>query len=86
MSVLSAPPVIYCILGNLKEAPAHPRGLCYTQKGDNDMSERQEHKRRYIQRLEFIADFEKWLAQEPPMLPRFWRWKKWRDSRPKRWW
>lgn len=50
------------------------------------MSERQEHKRRYIQRLEFIADFEKWLAQEPPMLPRFWRWKKWRDRRPKRWW
>lgn len=46
------------------------------------MSERREHKRRYNQRLEYIANFEKWLKREPPMLPFFWRWRKWRDSRP----
>lgn len=47
------------------------------------MSESREHKKRYYQRMAFIAEFEKWLAQEPPMFPRFWRWWKWRDSRPK---
>lgn len=46
------------------------------------MSERQAHKRRYNQKLEFIAAFEKWLENEPPMFPRFWRWKKWKDSCP----
>lgn len=45
------------------------------------MSESREHKRRYNRRLEYIADFEKWIAQEPPMWA-FWKWKKWRDARP----
>lgn len=46
------------------------------------MSESREHKRRYNKRLEFIAEFEKWLAKEPPMLPFFWRFRKWKDARP----
>jgi len=45
------------------------------------MSERQEHKRRYNQRLEYIANFEKWLATEPPMY-RVFKWKKWKNIRP----
>ena len=32
------------------------------------MSEKQEKKRRYNQKLEYIAHVEKWLKQEPPML------------------
>ena len=38
------------------------------------MSESREHKRRYNQRLEYIAHFQKWLNDEPPM----WRVRKWR--------
>lgn len=45
------------------------------------MSERKEKKRRYNQRLEFIAAFEKWLLSEPPMW-KFWRWRRWRNMRP----
>lgn len=45
------------------------------------MSESREHKRRYNLRLQYIADFEKWLAAEPPLW-RFIRWRKWRDCRP----
>lgn len=45
------------------------------------MSAKRERKRRYNMRLEFIAEFEEWLAAEPPMI-QFWRWKKWLDSRP----
>lgn len=45
------------------------------------MSEKQEKKKRYNQRLEFIALFEKWLASEPPMW-RFIKWRKWKNSRP----
>lgn len=45
------------------------------------MSESREHKRRYNMRLEYIAEFEKWLAKEPPIIM-FWKWRKWRDSRP----
>lgn len=46
------------------------------------MSESQEHKRRYNQRLQFIAAFEKWLAEEPPMFRIFawWRWKRLRPT------
>ena len=47
------------------------------------MSGRREHKRRYNQKLEFISRFEEWLAQEPPMFPCFWHWRKWRDNRPR---
>lgn len=45
------------------------------------MSESREHKRRYNLRLEYIANFEKWMKQEPPMW-KFWSWRKWRDSKP----
>ena len=50
------------------------------------MSESREHKRRYNQRLRYIAEFSKWLDAEPPMVRIFawWRWKKrrpvWKES------
>lgn len=49
------------------------------------MSERQEHKKRYNLRLQYIAEFSKWLEAEPPYWAVFRRmaWKKqrpvWRD-------
>ena len=46
------------------------------------MSEKQEKKRRYNQKLEYIAHVEKWLKQEPPML-NFIAWVKWKKSFPK---
>lgn len=45
------------------------------------MSERQEHKRRYNLRLEYIAKFTNWLEAEPPMML-FWKWRKWKAARP----
>lgn len=45
------------------------------------MSESREHKRRYNQRLQYIAAFEKWLAEEPPMI-RFFAWRRWKHRRP----
>ena len=45
------------------------------------MSEKQEKRRRYNQRLEYIAAFEKWLSQEPPRIF-FWRWHRWKKRRP----
>lgn len=45
------------------------------------MSEKQMKKRRYNQRLEYIARFDSWLNGEPPML-RFRKWKKWKKNRP----
>ena len=45
------------------------------------MSERQEHKKRYNMRLEYIARFNKWLDAEPPIVF-FWRWKKRKNNRP----
>ena len=45
------------------------------------MSERQEKKRRYNQRLEYIADFNKWLDTEPSIL-RSIAWRRWKKSRP----
>lgn len=45
------------------------------------MSESREHKRRYNLRLEYIAHFSNWLKAEPPMIL-FWRWRKWKKSRP----
>ena len=45
------------------------------------MSERQEHKRRYNLRLEYIAHFDKWLNAEPSMV-RIFKWKKWKSARP----
>ena len=45
------------------------------------MSEKQEKKRRYNQRLEYIADFNKWLDTEPPILRPI-AWHRWKKSRP----
>ena len=45
------------------------------------MSESREHKRRYNLRLEFIAEFAKWLEREPPAIL-FWKWRKWKNERP----
>lgn len=45
------------------------------------MSERQEHKRRYNRRLQFIAEFEKWLEKEPSMI-RIISWWRWKQQRP----
>lgn len=45
------------------------------------MSESREHKRRYNQRLQYIADFSKWLESEPPMF-RLISWAKWKKRRP----
>lgn len=44
------------------------------------MNGHQEHKRRYNQKLEYITHFEKWLADEPPMIL-FLRWIKWKHRR-----
>ena len=45
------------------------------------MSERQEKKRRYNRRLEYIAEFQKWLNREPSMLRAF-SWHRWKRERP----
>lgn len=45
------------------------------------MSESREKKRRYNLRLEYISHFSNWLDSEPPMWM-FWRWRKWKNSRP----
>lgn len=50
-------------------------------EGGRDMSERQEKKRRYNQRLEYIAAFQKWLDREPSLF-RIVAWHKWKKARP----
>lgn len=45
------------------------------------MSESREHKRRYNQRLQYIAAFSKWLESEPPMI-RLIAWARWKKQRP----
>lgn len=45
------------------------------------MSERQEKRKRYNQRLQFIAEYEKWLLSEPPMWKIF-AWRRWKRERP----
>lgn len=45
------------------------------------MSESREHKRRYNARLAYITKFNRWLAEEPPMLL-FWLWRRWKNQRP----
>ena len=45
------------------------------------MSERQEHKKRYNLRLQYIAEFGKWLDAEPPLW-RVSRWRRWKSMRP----
>lgn len=47
------------------------------------MSERQEHKKRIEQKLQYLAQLEAWLAEEPE----WWRFsarKQWRARRPKK--
>ena len=51
------------------------------RKGADIVNEKQEKKRRYNLRLEYIAHFNKWLDSEPPRW-RFIRWRKWKNSRP----
>ena len=45
------------------------------------MSEKREKRRRYNQRLEYIADFNKWLDTEPPIV-KIIAWRRWKKSRP----
>lgn len=45
------------------------------------MSESREHKRRYNQRLQYIAEFNKWLDAEPPILLLI-SWFRWKKRRP----
>lgn len=45
------------------------------------MSERQEHKKRYNQRLRYIAEFGKWLDREP-LIILIWKWRRWKNERP----
>lgn len=45
------------------------------------MSERQEKKKRYNLRLQYIAAFNKWLAREPQMW-RIFAWRRWKRGRP----
>ena len=45
------------------------------------MSEKQEKRRRYNQRLEYIANFTKWLDKEPSIL-RLVSWHRWKKARP----
>lgn len=49
------------------------------------MSERQQHKRRYNLKLQYIADIEWWLWREPPMW-RFIAWHRWKKARPRKGW
>lgn len=49
------------------------------------MSESREHKRRYNQKLEYIALFDKWLEAEPPMI-RVIAWHKWKKQKPIKSW
>ena len=46
------------------------------------MIERQEKKKRYNLRLQFIAEHEKWLLSEPPMWKIF-AWRRWKQARPR---
>ena len=45
------------------------------------MSERKEKKKRYNQKLEFIAHFEKWFQEEPSMIHII-KWHRWKKRRP----
>ena len=45
------------------------------------MSERQEKKRRYKRRLEYIERLALWLEWEPPIWC-IWKWHRWKEARP----
>lgn len=48
---------------------------------DCTMNAKQAKKMRHNEKLEYIAAFEKWLAQEPPKW-KIWAWKRWKSERP----
>ena len=48
------------------------------------MSEKQEHRRRFYQKVQYVVAFEKWLQDEPPIF-RFIKWHKWKRRRPTMW-
>lgn len=52
------------------------------KKEDVHMSEKQEKRKRYNQKLDYISEFEKWLKLEPCIL-RFVSWHKWLEKRPR---
>ena len=45
------------------------------------MSEKQNRKRWYNEKLEFIAEFERWLKREPSIF-RIFKWHKWKKEKP----
>lgn len=45
------------------------------------MSEKRAHKQRYNRRLEYIAEFQKWLEREPSRMF-FIAWHRWKKDRP----
>lgn len=47
------------------------------------MSEKQEHRKRLNARLQYAAEFERWVAACPSVLT-FWKIKKWIRAMPKR--
>lgn len=51
------------------------------EMGDYTMNAKQAKKMRHNEKLEYIAAFEKWLAQEPPKW-KIWAWKRWKSERP----
>ncbi|MBQ7671311.1 MAG: hypothetical protein IJS45_11440 [Clostridia bacterium] len=48
------------------------------------MSEKQEHRRRFYQKVQYVAEFENWLREEPPFF-RFIKWHRWKKRRPTMW-
>lgn len=45
------------------------------------MSEKQAKRRRQNQRLEYIAEYNRWVNAEPPIW-HFRKWRKWKQARP----
>lgn len=45
------------------------------------MSEKQEKRRRFNERMEYAAEFNAWLRKEPPMW-RIFEWWRWKKTRP----
>ena len=55
----------------------------YTEERKS-MSEKQEHRRRFYQKVQYVAEFENWLREEPPFF-RFIKWHRWKKRRPTMW-
>lgn len=45
------------------------------------MSQKQHKKRRYNEKLAYIAELDRWKAAEPPIF-RFFAWRRWLKNRP----